>query len=190
MSDLDDRSRGNDPLQLVERIRAGDVQAYAALVEQYLQPLTRYAYSFTRDETAHDVVQDVFARIWSLGPRWNPHGNLVAYLFGSVRNRAVDLARSEQTNQRVRESLQRDPPHADAESLDAASDVVLTASVRQEIAALTARQREAIRLRYNYGHSASQIAQILGVSTKSAEKLLSRALGTLRERLARFRGER
>ncbi len=188
MSNLGDFS-GNDLTELAARIRDGDELAYAELVERYLEPLTRFAFSFTRDESAHDVVQEIFVRIWSLGPRWNPPGSIVAYLFASVRNRAVDLARSDRVNQRVLNSIQQDA-HEEYADPALVSDALLTSYVRNEIAALTERQREALRLRYNYGHSVPQIAQILGVNTKSAEKLLSRGLGALRERLRKFRDER
>jgi RNA polymerase sigma-70 factor (ECF subfamily) len=179
---------GDDSIDLVARIRDGDEQAFAELVERYLESLTRYAYSYTRDESAHDVVQEVFTRIWSLGPHWTPKGSVVGYLFTAVRNRAVDLARSEQVNQRVRDSIQLDS-YEDRVEPAFPTDAMLAEQVQQEIAALTERQRDALRLRYNYGHTAPQIAEILGINTKAAEKLLSRAMGTLRERLSRFKDD-
>jgi RNA polymerase sigma factor (sigma-70 family) len=52
---------------------------------------------------------------------------------------------------------------------------------------LTDRQRDVLRLRYEQGHTMPQVAKILGVEVRAAEKLIARALTTLRTRLSDLR---
>lgn len=53
----------------------------------------------------------------------------------------------------------------------------------EAIAALPARYREALMLRYYMGYSTQEVAQILGMRPDSAKRLLSRAKKALEERL-------
>src|SRR3989441_13112249 len=78
---------------LPQRIRAGDEAAFEAMFRTHYDGLCRYvsAYLGSRD-TAEDVVQGVFARIWEDRAHWVvsdvPH-----YLYAAVRRRAMSQFR-------------------------------------------------------------------------------------------------
>jgi RNA polymerase sigma-70 factor (ECF subfamily) len=56
---------GETDASLVERVRAGDRDAFAALVERYQQPIGSYLWRLTRDrELAADLTQDTFLRAY------------------------------------------------------------------------------------------------------------------------------
>ena len=81
------------PLELdwVARIRAGDGAAFEAMFRQYYEPLLRFALTYLPvRESAEDLVQDVFYRIWEHRERWAVRTTLAAYLYAAVRHRALD----------------------------------------------------------------------------------------------------
>jgi RNA polymerase sigma-70 factor (ECF subfamily) len=169
-------------------VQRGDVDIFTALVREHVDGLTRFAFSLVADEdTAHDIVQDVFARIWHLGSDWNPSGGIEAYLFSAVRHRALNVLRNRRTRQRaedVMRTLDLGETHPDPYV-----DVALVQRVSKEFLALTDRQRDALRLRYGQGHTMAQIAQILGIDLRATERLVTRGLAALRTRLIGDRKE-
>jgi len=75
----------------VDRIRAGDVDAFEALYRKYWQPLYAFAFRYVRSkEDAEEVVQDVFFRIWRGRADWVPAGAVRNYVYCAVRNAARD----------------------------------------------------------------------------------------------------
>ena len=57
----------------------------------YTERLAAYAYSIvTSRETAEEIVQDVFLAIWQRREQWLVRGTLKQYLYGSVRNGALN----------------------------------------------------------------------------------------------------
>jgi RNA polymerase sigma factor (sigma-70 family) len=169
----------------VTGVRRGDELVFTALVRAYLDPLTRFAFSLLSDEdAAHDIVQDVFTRIWRLGVDWNPNGSLAAYLFASVRRRALDVLRDARAQMRAQEALRAHLDLVEME-VDPYPDVAFARLVSDGILALTERQRDALYLRYGQGQTMAQVAEILGVDARAAERLIARAIVSLRRRLAR-----
>lgn len=181
----DEQNVIRDDEEYITAIRRGDEAVFTALVHAYLGPLTSFAFGCIGDEdAAHDVVQDVFARIWRLGPEWNPKHGVAGYLFAAVRNRAYDLLDADKARHRMQRAVSTE---LDVRSEEVPyPDVALVARVRRELHTLTDRQRDVLRLRYEQGHTVAQIAVILGVEIRAVEKLFARGLATLRNRLADF----
>ena len=66
---------------------------------------------------------------------------------------------------------------------DLALDSATRLDLRAAVAALGARDRELIALRYGADLTARQIGEVLALKTNAVEVALHRALGRLRERL-------
>src|SRR5438093_250782 len=87
----DDGSRDAAERAWVDRIRAGDLDAFEALYRAYWQPLYTFAFRYVRSKhDAEDVAQEVFFRIWRGRSEWLPAGAVRNYLFLAVRNAARD----------------------------------------------------------------------------------------------------
>lgn len=167
-------------------VHRGDETIFTAMVHVYLDRLTKFAFGCVPDEdTAHDVVQEVFARIWQLGVDWKPHSGVSPYLFGAVRHRAYNALAALRARERLQQAVQienevdlRDDPYL---------DIAAVAAVRQELAQLTDRQRDALRLRYQQGHTVAEAAKVLGIDVRGTERLIARGIARLRARLHAFR---
>lgn len=174
--------------EYIEGVHRGDEGIFTELVSAYVDPLTRFAFGYLGEEdTAHDVVQDVFMRVWQLGPDWNPTTGVSPYLFAAIRHRAYDILRADHARERMRVAARRIQP-AGADTGDPYADPVLVALVRKAMLQLTDRQREVLRLRYEQGHTVVEAATILGIDVRAVEKLIARGLIALRTRLGVFGG--
>src|SRR6476659_9425208 len=79
--------------ELVVDARAGDVDAFTALVERYRHPALRLAYGIAGDE-AEDAVQDAFVKAFRKIHTHRPGSALRPWLFTIVANEARNRRRS------------------------------------------------------------------------------------------------
>jgi RNA polymerase sigma-70 factor (ECF subfamily) len=134
---------------------------------------------------AHDVVQDVFLRVWRRPRAFDPaRGELGAYLRLMARSRALDLWREAQAAGRATDRLKLvvdagapapdDRPDSAVERDDAA------AVVREAIGRLPDAQREALVLAYWGGLTADEIARRVAVPLGTAKSRIRLGLSRLR----------
>jgi len=106
-----------------------------------------------------------------------------AYLFQSTRNRALNHLRHERVEKRGQ-------PFATGRSeIDAPAPALLVeeeiqVALRDAVAALPGRCREVFQLSRSQGLKYLEIADLLGISVKTVEAQMGRALRLLREELA------
>ncbi len=141
------------------------------------QGLFSLALSITRrPDLAEDAVQDAFVRLWRSAIR--PKGDQVAYVFASVRNAALELARRRRDTDGVPLSL-FDREQADPAS--AAIDAEQRQIVRRVVDALPSEQREAVVMRIYAGLTFRQIAEVVGEPLPTIASRYRRALQRIKE---------
>jgi RNA polymerase sigma-70 factor (ECF subfamily) len=179
---------------LIDRIRSGDEPAFEQLFRAYYQPLCDFVLSYVRSrETAEELVQTIFLRLWETREAFDPAAGVAAYLFAACRNRSLDylkhrrvVERSESTAGARGEpapAVGAPPPAPDA----AVQLAELTQAVHAAVLRLPERCRAAAILRWEHQLTHRQIAQTLRVSVKAVEAHLTRARAALREHLAAFK---
>jgi RNA polymerase sigma-70 factor (ECF subfamily) len=176
------------PANAAARIRAGDVKAFELVFRTYYQPLCAFAVRFVRDSAAaEDLVQDAFGTMWATRATTEIKVSLRSYLYASVRNRALNLRKHQavvddwdlsESAEDVRELHPR-PLQPDT-LLDRK---LLETRLEAAFTALPERAATALRLRGRDELSYAEIAEAMGISVKGVEKLLSRAMRAMRERL-------
>ena len=185
----EDDTRSNPSLlpshDWTERIRAGDEAAFEAMFRTHYDGLCRYvsAYLGSRD-TAEDVVQGVFARIWEDRAHWVV-GDPQPYLYAAVRRRAMSQFRRAAVRRRAVPLLAIDaaagtaaaPPDAEFEAEE------LRRRLERALRALPPRTRAAFVLSRREGLSYAEVASRMAVSPKTIGVHISRALTVLRKAL-------
>jgi RNA polymerase sigma-70 factor (ECF subfamily) len=178
--------------EVIERARAGDQRAYETIVLAYATDLVRFAsITLRRREGAEDVVQEVFLQLWMRRDRLPDIETLGPYLYRAVRNRGIDLLRSERTRDayypRLAEAFARDGSVASddggvgSRTMDDGQDI--QDLLDDAMHTLTDRQRMVLMLRYEQGLTHAQVAEVLGISLRAAEQLAKRALLVLRQQM-------
>jgi RNA polymerase sigma-70 factor (ECF subfamily) len=161
---------------------------FDALVAAHTEKLCRFVFRYvgSRDE-AEDIVQEVFVAIWEHGHAFQA-ADALPYLYKAALNRVVSRKR----HHVVRERFAADfgaadgPRHEDTDERAAESE--LAQAVARGIEALPARCRLVFIMSREQGLSHAQIATALGLSVKTVESHIWRALTSLRASLAPFLG--
>lgn len=172
------------------RLQASDPVAFEQLFRLLREDLVRYVRALTGDAVvAHDLVQDVFVYLWGLRETLDPSRSLKAYLYSMARNRAYRFMRDERTHARKHAVLQQQAvAHTEghegpAARLDADA---LTRQLRRWIGDLPERQREALLLSRIHALSHREVASVMGVSPRTVNNHIVRALERLQAHIETF----
>lgn len=170
----------------IDGVRNGKERAFEKMFRAYYPRLCRFAAEYIDSANrARDLVQDVFLRIWERRKEWTVQCSLRAYLYQAVRNRALNEARRTNTKHEAEEDLattteQWERPMA----ADAAHESALSAAVEEAIDELPERRRMAFLLHRRHGFTYEEVACVMGITSKTVENQIGRALKSLREELA------
>ena len=132
-------------------------------------------------DAAEDVAQEVFIAVWRRRAEMPPDVVSRAYLYKAVRHRALNAIRHE----RIARQAAEPPEHSFASSAD--RDLIhdeAEAAVRAAISRLPDRARLMFTLSRDEGLTYAEIASVTGVSVKTVETQMGRALRALRHSLA------
>jgi RNA polymerase sigma-70 factor (ECF subfamily) len=170
---------------LCRRLQASDREAFAEAFLRHRDGLLRYVGAIVRDDAlTHDLVQDVFEGLWALRERLVPEQSLPALLFRMARNRALRHLRDTRLHARKHTEIEPPPsPDLPGHTLDADA---LAVRLRAWIEALPAQQREALVLSRYHALSHQEIADVMGLSPRTVNNHIVRALKRLQRRLDHY----
>jgi RNA polymerase sigma-70 factor (ECF subfamily) len=200
---LDDEGR------LIERLRAGDEAAFAALIERYQGPLTRLAMLYVGDRAAaEDTVQETWLGVFQGIERFEGRSSLKTWLFRILTNRA------KRRGERDHRTMPFSAAWPDDEAVDpdrflpqgeqwaghwASSpadwnelpeerfvSIETRALIDQAIAALPTNQREVVTFRDIEGWQSEEVCNVLGISETNQRVLLHRARSKVRRVLEEY----
>ena len=170
--------------ELLERLRRGDTTAFDAIFRTWYGPLVGTAERMLRDRAvAEELVQDVMLELWRRRETLSSEGSAQAYLFQATRNRVLNHLRHLKIEQRSEPELRGGSP-ASPSADSALAHEELNVAVQRAVQALPDRCREVFELSRVHGLKYAEIAKTLGISVKTVEAQMGKALRTLRERLA------
>lgn len=168
-----------------ENITSGDQDAYSSAYLVFYNRFYNYGLKFTPDITVvEDAIQEVLMVLWLERGRLPGIHNPEGYFFSSFRNHLFNKlkAASRQLTVGIGEP---DPEFgSDTVLISQEVDSALQQRLQRSIDNLSARQREAIFLRFYEGLSYDEVGAVLGITTKATYKLVARALLELKGKMA------
>jgi RNA polymerase sigma-70 factor (ECF subfamily) len=157
-----------------------DPAAFGLLYDRHRLAVFRYLRTRTSSEDdAAELTAVAFERALVAMPRYRPTGaGILAWLFRIARNAAVDAGRRASAVPLVTD-VPGERPAIGPEGMFLANETrtALVAAINH----LPPIQREAIVLRYAARLTAREIGDVIGKSDQATQKLLSRAIATIRE---------
>ena len=175
--------RPTEDLELVERSRHGDADAYAELVTRYQALAARTAYVITgSDADAEEAAQEGFVKAYYALDRFRTGAPFRPWLLRIVANEAINRRKAAGRRPTVGLSVVEDRASGDTALSPEASAL---ARERRELVLDALRQmREEDRLviayRYFFDLSEIEMAEALGVARGTVKSRLSRAIARLR----------
>jgi RNA polymerase sigma-70 factor (ECF subfamily) len=170
--------------QIIGRIRKGDIGQFESLFRSSYVILVRYAMTIIKDhDTAEEIVQDLFVKIWQEKDKINIESSLNGYLFRSVHNRCLHYIEHKKVVERhASEMLTREE-----EKPENPSDILQYKELQARIAAiierLPARCGQIFCMNRFEGLKYNEIAEKLSVSVKTVEANMGKALKEFRKEL-------
>lgn len=158
-------------------------------VDRFERPLIRCAVRVTGDlEVARDVVQDTFMKLCD-ADRAKVEDHLAGWLFTVCRNRALDVLRKEGRMGRLKDSAAVVDRKPGSRPDEGATEAELRRMILEVVEGLSEQEQEAFRLKFQDGLTYREISQVMGKSLGTVSKLMTSALGSVREKLARSADE-
>ena len=169
--------------ELVARVGTQDPVAVRTLVARKLPRLLALATRMLGDRMeAEDVAQEAFVRIWKQAPSWREgEARFDTWLHRVALNLCYDRLRGQREEPVAEMPDQADPAASPEVQFE---NRTRDEQIRVALAALPARQREALVLNYYQELSNIEAAALMGITVDALESLLARARRNLRAQLA------
>ncbi len=186
---VEEMDSGMDPSgDLLVRCQQGDPDAFDLLVLEMAPRLKGYFLRQGADAaTAEDLAQNVFVRTLQHLDRYQPSGQMGAYLLRIARNLWIDHLRRNRKLRSVDDLREMSDARPGPLELAGASD--RAAQVRLALAGLDQDARELLELAVLQRLPYKDVADLLGVPVGTVKSRVFYALRRLRDRLAPLEGD-
>jgi RNA polymerase sigma-70 factor (ECF subfamily) len=204
---LPSRPGAPDDHTLVQRLKAGDEQAFSALVARYRPTMLRVARSYvSTDAVAEEVVQEAWLGLLKGLATFEARSSVKTWLFRILVNRA--MTRGQREARALPFSSLGDPSEDEGPTVSAerfgrdgawatpprpfelperrTELLELRSELRAALAALPARQRIVVTLHDVEGMSTEEVGEALGLTANNVRVLLHRARARLQAGLAEY----
>lgn len=178
---------------LVSRAKAGDREAFTALMELYQTRVYNLTLRMTGSpEDAADLSQETFLNAWKGLSAFQGNASFSTWLYRLANNACIDFLRREKRQKNLGNVVSLDDSEVDFSNLipDRAPSPQsllegreLKESIRKGMMQLSAEHRQVLVLREIVGLSYTEIAQITAVSEGTVKSRIARARLALRDLL-------
>jgi RNA polymerase sigma-70 factor (ECF subfamily) len=170
--------------EIARRIRNGDSGQFESLFRSSYVSLVKYAKTMIKDhDTAEEIVQDLFFRLWQDKENLKIESSLNGYLFRSVHNRCLHFIEHNRVIARHAEEIS----YNQSENQESPSDILNYKELQEKIARIIEKLPERCGKIFTMsrfeGLKYNEIAKKLSVSVKTVEANMGRALKEFRKEL-------
>jgi RNA polymerase sigma factor (sigma-70 family) len=172
----------DDEADLVARLRAGDVEAFDAIYDEYRPRIFGFLLRLSRRRTvAEDLLDETFLRLVRHAPALRADTNLGAWLFTVARNLYWSYRRASALEDDVDPVTLSVWPIAagDPSPFDLAAGSELESRLDQALAGLPPQQREVLLLVIREDMRPGEAADVCGITAEALRQRLARARAAL-----------
>jgi RNA polymerase sigma-70 factor (ECF subfamily) len=182
------RDKAAEDLADVERVLAGDVQAFEGIVRRWQGPLVNMAWRYCRDRgRAEELAQEALIKAWRGLKSWRREGSFSTWLFALAANVfRSELKRFPTVTVPIEEIAEPSKPAAQHAVL---AEQMSSEAVRRAVLALPVRYREPVVLYYFHEMDLGAAARTMGLPEGTMKARLSRARELLRRRFPGLEAE-
>jgi RNA polymerase sigma-70 factor (ECF subfamily) len=179
---------------LMLRVKHGDREAFAELVDRYKQPIMNLIFRTVRDAAeAEDLTQKVFLQVYRSADRYRVSARFSTWIYTIARNLCLNelRRRARHPAESLDESWSDEDPHPWRQATESGAPSPDGALLRRELEErvdqalneLPETQRTALLLCRQEDVSYEEMSRILGCSLSATKSLIHRARETLRQKL-------
>ena len=176
------RIMGKRELDLLDRLKRGDEEAFDTLFREHRDMVLRVAYRVTGElEAAKDISQEVFLRAHSSVRHFEGRSSFSTWLYRMTFNAAVDQRRKRRFLPLVGRLFEKAVPKTDP--LNGLQQDERRERLRRAIPSLPAQQGQAVVLRVQEDLPYSRVAEVMGIREDAARALVYQATKRLKKML-------
>ena len=158
-----------------------DHSAFKGVFAELYGPLCSYAFSYLKaPDLCEDIVQEVFTRIWERRRDILHTDGVRFYLFTAVRNTCISYLRQEKKSQALAETGPEQHYDITIPSTRTNDDADFLRLLHEAIDTLPEKCREIFILSRLSKMKYKEIADVLGISVKTVENQIGKALKQVR----------
>ncbi len=176
---------------IIKGLIEGQEGIYVLLYQKYYVSLCAYAHKYVgRKDVAEEIVSDVFFNLWKNRKNVHIRTSLKAYLFQATCNNSLYYLRNLEKEKKLEEYFSDAATNniefsftPDEMSENSFTKEELFQHIENAVGQLPEQQQTAFKLKRYDGKKTKEIAEIMGLSVKTVEMHLSKAMLNLREKL-------
>ena len=164
-----------------------DETAFEQVFKTHFKRLHAYAFTILRDEVeAEEMVQQVFFKLWERNENLTLTGSVSAYLYRAVHNESLNYLK----HRKVRSNHQLHVAYSMKNEVEHPAKKVMAGELEKKIHTALNELPEQCRTIFQMSRfdelKYREIADKLGISVKTVENQMGKALKLLREKLVDF----
>ena len=164
-----------------------DETTFEQVFKTHFKRLHSYAFTILRDEVeAEEIVQQVFFKLWDRNENLSLTGSVSAYLYRAVHNESLNYIK----HQKVRSNHKLHVAYSMKNEVEHPAKKVMTGELEKKIHSALNELPEQCRTIFQLSRFDElkylEIADKLGISVKTVENQMGKALKLLREKLVDF----
>jgi RNA polymerase sigma-19 factor, ECF subfamily len=172
---------------IFQSIRQGSLDSFEVLFRTYYKELCNYVYQYFNDkDTAEEIVQDLFYKLWVKKETLIIRKSVRSYLYKSAYNNTMLLLREKNTRKMtdvIPENAEMIPVNEPDELLQASE---LEIAVQSTMSSMPKKVRRIFELSRFEGLKYKEIADRLSISIKTVEANMGKALKLFRKKLKEY----
>lgn len=165
-----------------------DEKTFEQIFRTHFSSLCHFARKYIRDtDVCKEIVHNVFVNIWEKRTSIDLQKNIKSYLFSAVYSRCMNYIRDQKKfDGNAQEHIEVMEKADDQDIEQKMAETELEGRINLAIQSLPEKCREVFQLNRIEGLKYKEIAEKLGISIKTVENQVSKALKVLRENLADY----
>ena len=174
--------------ELIDLLKKGDADAFEKVFKTYFKNLHAYAlYILKNSESAREVIQQVFYKIWEKRISLNIHTSMKAYLYKSVYNECMLQLKKEKNKEAYLSYILKQDTNKLAQGTSEKIETTdLEIRLQKALNELPEQCRTIFQLNRFEGLKYHEVASQMGLSLKTIENQMGKALKRLRIALAEY----
>ena len=174
----------NEELFIFGQMVEGDKEAFRFFFEKYYPDLCNLVNLYLHDSVmTEEIVQDIFIYLWEKKEKIKIESSVKSYLLKASKNKSINFIRNEKSKLSIHNKL-ADLDKTVTDMPDSVMDAnQLREVINAAIDSLPDRCREVYILGKEKNMSYKEISEELGISVKTVEVHMGKALKKLREQL-------
>lgn len=164
-----------------------DLKSFESIFREYYRMLCSYAYRFVNDsDTAEEIVQELFFRLWEKRSELQITSSMKSYLFSAVHNRCLKFIEHRNVEAKYKNYYLLHGSEIDNGQQHSSNVKELQGIIERTLDSLPERCSRIFRLNRFEGLKYNEIAIKLSISVKTVEANMGKALKLLRRNLKQY----